>query len=51
MVGPAVKFMAVSKLAFELGRSIQSRNAGDYVVLDCYHIHLDNCRYLEKGGG
>jgi hypothetical protein len=50
MVGRAVKFITVSKVAFELGRSIQSRNAGDYVVLDCYHIHLDHWPYLEKGG-
>jgi hypothetical protein len=50
MVGPAVRFLAVSRLAFELGRSIQSRNIGGYVVLDCYHMHLDSRRYLEESG-
>ena len=50
MVGPAVRFLAVSRLAFELGRSIQSRNTGGSVVPDCYHVHLDSCRHLQKNG-
>jgi len=50
MVVPTVKFLVVTKLAFELGRSIRCRNTGGYIVLDCYHMHLDNCRYLEESG-